>query len=87
VVRHHQQAPGHEFHFDDRDAADEIGATQLTGAPLVGTKPTQEQHAAMMADFNVTAERAGEALVVAASVEVEARATKVGASCLDRLLP
>jgi hypothetical protein len=33
---------GHEFHFDDfcRDAADEIGASQLTGALLVGTQPT-----------------------------------------------
>jgi hypothetical protein len=36
--------PGHEFHFDDffHVAADEIGATQLTGAPLVRTQSTHE---------------------------------------------
>jgi hypothetical protein len=36
-----------------RDTADEIGGTQLTGAPpIVGAQPTQEQQHAMMEDFH-----------------------------------
>jgi hypothetical protein len=68
-----------EFQLDDffRDTADEIGGTQLTGAPLV-TQPTHEQQRAMMEDFHDSAQRAGEALAVVASVEAEARATEGG---------
>jgi hypothetical protein len=50
--------------------ANEIGDTQLSGAPPV-TQPTQKQHRAMMEDFHDSAQRAGEALETAASVEAE----------------
>jgi hypothetical protein len=83
------EGPGHEFHFDDFfcDATDEIGATQLTGAPLIGAEPTQEQHATMREDFNDTTQRAVEALAAAEPVEAEARVDRRGSSCLDQLLP
>jgi hypothetical protein len=68
-----------EFQLDDLlgHTADEIGGTQLTGAPPV-TQPTQEQKRTMMEDFHDLARRVGEALAVAASVEVEAQATREG---------
>jgi hypothetical protein len=62
-----------EFHLNDlfHGTADEIGGTgtHLTGAPPVGTQPTQEQQRAMMEDFHNSAQRAGEALAAAASLE------------------
>jgi hypothetical protein len=59
------------------DTADEIGGTQVTGAPPV-TQPTQEQQRAMMEDFHDSAQRAGETLAAAVSVEAEARAAGGG---------
>jgi hypothetical protein len=56
--------------------ADEIGGTQLSGAPPV-TQPTQEQQHAMMEDFHGSAQRASEALEAAASMEAEARARRL----------
>jgi hypothetical protein len=79
-----------EFQLDDLlcDTADEIGGTQLTGAPPVtqSTQQAQKQQHAMMVDFHDSARRAGEALAAAASVEAEARATRGGLSCRYRLL-
>jgi hypothetical protein len=42
------------------DSANEIGGTQLSGAPPV-TQPTQEQQHAMMEDFHDSTRRAGDA--------------------------
>jgi hypothetical protein len=50
--------------------ADEIGGTQLSGAPHV-TQPTREQQRAMMEDFH-------DALAVAAAVEAEAQEATSG---------
>jgi hypothetical protein len=58
-------------------SADEIGGTQLSGAPPV-TQPMQEKPRAMMEDFHDSARRVGEALDAEASVEPEARATGRG---------
>jgi hypothetical protein len=74
--------PSLEFQLDDLlgGTTDEIGGTQLTGAPLV-TRPTQqmqEHRRVMMEDFHDSAQRASEALVAATSVEAEARATGGG---------
>jgi hypothetical protein len=83
--------PSLEFQLDDLlgGTADEIGGTQLTGAQLV-TQPMQqmqEQERAMMEDFHDLAQRAGEALAAATSVEVEARATRGGPIPLGSVTP
>jgi hypothetical protein len=83
--------PPLEFQLDDLlgGTADEIGGTQLTGASPVTQlmQQTQEQHHMMMADFHDSARRASEALVAAASVEAEARATGGGPVPSDSVTP
>jgi hypothetical protein len=71
------ETPPLELQLGDlfRDTVDEIGGTQLTGAPPVGTQPTQEQQHTMMADFHDMAQHAGKALAATSSVEAEARLT------------
>jgi hypothetical protein len=82
------ETPPLELQLGDlfRNTVDEIGGTQLTGAPPVGTQPTQEQQHTMMADFHDMAQHAGKALAATSSVEAEARLTGGGPSHVDRLL-
>jgi hypothetical protein len=79
--------PPLEFLLDDlfHDTVDEIGGTQLTGAPPV-TRLTQEHQCTMMEDFHDSARRAAEGSAAAPSVEVEERATGGGPSRRARLL-
>jgi hypothetical protein len=72
--------PPLEFQLDDlfRDTANEIDGTQLAGAPLVGTQQTQEQQHTITEDFHDSAQRAGEVLAAAASVEAEVEAWSTG---------
>ena len=66
-----------EEHIGTDPAADEIGATQLQGAPLVGTQATQEMPdlRVMMEDFDESTRLAGDALAAVASVEADAQAS------------